>query len=100
MAPRISVCFSHLKRWQGWARQIRSGDRRSAGDGRSRLLAPGGREISCQHLVFGPVLATTVFKAGWFESTLANLIVFALLVIVFVLGVLIQLPGRTGRDAG
>ena len=42
---------------------------------------------------------TTVFKVGWFQITLANLVVLALLVVVFALGVLIQLPGRTGRDA-
>ncbi len=41
---------------------------------------------------------TTVLKSGWFEITLANLIVFVLLVVVFALALWIQLPGRAGRD--
>lgn len=41
---------------------------------------------------------TTVFKAGWFQITLANLVAVALVLAVFALGVWIQLPGRTGRD--
>jgi hypothetical protein len=43
---------------------------------------------------------TTVFKSGWFEITLANLIVFVLLVVVFVAALFVQLPGRARRDAG
>jgi hypothetical protein len=43
---------------------------------------------------------TTVLHSGWFEITLANLIVFGCLVVVFVLGLWIQLPGRARRDAG
>lgn len=43
---------------------------------------------------------TTVLRSGWFEITLANLIVFALLLAVFALGLWLQLPGRAGRDGG
>jgi ethanolamine transporter EutH len=41
---------------------------------------------------------TTVLHSGWFEITLANLIVFVLLLAVFALGLWIQLPGRVRRD--
>lgn len=41
---------------------------------------------------------TTVFKVGWFQITLANLIVFVLLLIVFLAALKISLPGREGRD--
>jgi hypothetical protein len=43
---------------------------------------------------------TTVIKSGWFEITLANLIVFGLIVIVFVAALFTPLPGRARRDAG
>jgi hypothetical protein len=41
---------------------------------------------------------TTVIHSGWFEITLANLIVFVCLIGVFALGLWIQLPGRVRRD--
>jgi hypothetical protein len=42
-------------------------------------------------------IATTVLRVGWFEITLANLIVFVLLVVVFVLALSVPLPGRARR---
>lgn len=42
---------------------------------------------------------TTVLKSGWFEITLANLIVFVLLVVVFVVALYVPLPGRDRRNA-
>lgn len=47
--------------------------------------------------VFGLAGKTTVFKAGWFEITLANLIVFVLLLAVFVLAIALPFPGRRHR---
>jgi NhaP-type Na+/H+ and K+/H+ antiporter len=93
----------------GQAYAPRSSDRRIPGCTGARdprpIDAAGAREDA------GVVLAvlaaivnldhsTTVFKVGWFEITLANLVVFGLLAVVFALGLLIQLPGRTGRDDG
>lgn len=42
---------------------------------------------------------TTVLKAGWLEVTVANLVVLVLVVVVFALGLWIQLPGRRRREA-
>lgn len=41
---------------------------------------------------------TTVLKSGWFEITLANLVVFVLLVVVFVVALYVPLPGRERRN--
>jgi uncharacterized membrane protein len=41
---------------------------------------------------------TTVLKVGWFEITLANLIVFVLLIAVCVAALVVPLPGRRARD--
>ena len=43
---------------------------------------------------------TTVLKTGWFEVTLANIIAIVVILALFAAGLAIQLPGRTGRDAG
>jgi hypothetical protein len=43
---------------------------------------------------------TTVFKVGWFQITLANLIALVLIVVLFLIGLKIALPGRVRRDGG
>lgn len=43
---------------------------------------------------------TTVLKVGWFEITLANLIVAVLLIAVFAGALFVTLPGRMKRDGG
>ncbi len=44
--------------------------------------------------------STTVLKTGWFEVTLANLVMFVVVIGLFAAGLAISLPGHRARDEG